>query len=80
MSGDNIEDEFKRFLADNKIDTSALKGTKQENGMLTDAKDQRTIAILKAVSTPAPLPCRDWTAIRTAATTSTDSDPTSWGS
>ena len=30
MSGDNIEDQFKQFLADNKIDVSALKGTKEE--------------------------------------------------
>ena len=51
MSGDNIEDQFKQFLADNKIDVSALQGTKEENTLLTDAKDQRTIGILKAVST-----------------------------
>jgi hypothetical protein len=56
MSGDNIEDQFKQFLADNKIDTSALSGTKDEGKLLKDAKDQRTLGILKAVSLDSSLP------------------------
>ncbi len=52
MSGgdNNIEDQFKQFLADNKIDVSALKGTKEEARFFKDVEDQRSIGILKAVS------------------------------
>ena len=46
----NFEDQFKQFLAENKIDTSALAGTKDEDKMLREAEDQRTKSILKAVS------------------------------
>ena len=48
---DNFEDQFKAFLAQNKIDTSALAGTKEEGRLLRNAEDQRTVSILKAVST-----------------------------
>ncbi len=34
---DNFEDQFKQFLADNKIDTSALSGTKLEGKLVRDA-------------------------------------------
>ena len=46
----NVEEQFQKFLADNKIDTSALAGTKEGSRLLSKAKDQRTVAILKAVS------------------------------
>jgi hypothetical protein len=46
----NVEDQFRQFLADNRIDVSALAGTKEEARLLSEAKDQRTLAILKAVS------------------------------
>ena len=55
MSGeesDAIEVQFKQFLADNKIDVSALKGTKEEHSLAKNAKEQRALAILKAVSLP----------------------------
>ena len=47
---ENIEDQFQKFLADNKIDISALQGTKEKDKLLRDAKDQRNLAIVKAVS------------------------------
>ncbi len=50
MSGDNIEDQFAQFLADNKIDTSALKGTKEHDRFVQNAKEQRVLGILKQVS------------------------------
>ena len=46
----NVEDQFRQFLAEYKIDISSLAGTKEEDRLLTDAKDQRTLGILKAVS------------------------------
>ncbi len=48
---ENIEDQFAKFLADNKIDISALEGTKEKQKLLTEAKDQRNLAIIRAVST-----------------------------
>ncbi len=48
--GDNTEDQFKKFLADNRIDISALKGTPEEKRFIGEAKDQRNVAIAKAVS------------------------------
>ena len=48
---ENIQDQFAKFLADNKIDISALEGTKEKEKLLTEAKDQRNLAILRAVST-----------------------------
>ena len=48
---ENIEDQFAKFLADNKIDISALEGTKEKDKLLTEAKDQRNLAIIRAVST-----------------------------
>ena len=50
MSGDNVEDQFKQFLADNKIDVSALKGTKEEQRFFKEVEDQRVVGITKAVS------------------------------
>lgn len=50
----NVEDQFREFLADNRIDVSALAGTKEEARLLTEAKDQRTLGIIKAVSTAKP--------------------------
>jgi hypothetical protein len=47
---ENIEDQFAKFLADNKIDISGLDGTKDKERLLTEAKDQRNLAIIKAVS------------------------------
>ena len=47
---ENIEDQFAKFLAYNKIDISALEGTKEKNNLFRDAKDQRNLAIIKAVS------------------------------
>ena len=47
---DNVEEQFQKFLADNKIDTSALAGTKEGDRLVKDAKTQRNISILKAVS------------------------------
>ena len=49
MSEDNnnIEDQFKKFLTDNKIDVSALQGTKEQDRLMSNAKDQRTMGILK---------------------------------
>ena len=50
MSESNpVEEHFKKFLADNKIDMSALEGTKDKDRLLNEAKDQRTLGILKAV-------------------------------
>ena len=43
-----IEDQFRQFLADNRIDTSALKGTADGDRLVRDVKDQRVISILKA--------------------------------
>lgn len=34
MSADNIDQEFQDFLSKNKIDTTALKGTKLEKELL----------------------------------------------
>ncbi len=39
MSGDSVEDQFKRFLADNKIDVSALSGTKEEARFYKDVEE-----------------------------------------
>ena len=50
MSGDSVEDQFKRFLADNKIDVSALSGTKEEARFYKDVEEQRALGIVKAVS------------------------------
>ena len=47
---ENIEDQFSKFLADNKIDISALEGTKEKSKLLAEAKEQRNLAIAKAVS------------------------------
>ena len=50
MSDSNpVEEHFKKFLADNKIDLSALEGTKDKDRLIQEAKDQRTLGILKAV-------------------------------
>ena len=50
MSESNpVEEQFKKFLADNKIDLSALEGTKDKDRLMQEAKDQRTLGILKAV-------------------------------
>ena len=50
MSESNpVEEHFKKFLADNKIDFSALEGTKDKDRLMQEAKDQRTLGILKAV-------------------------------
>ena len=46
----NVEEQFQKFLADNKIDTSALAGTKEADRLAKTAKDQRVISILRAVS------------------------------
>ena len=51
MSGDSsVEDQFKQFLAENKIDVSALKGTKEEERFFKDVENQRSLGIVKAVS------------------------------
>ena len=50
MSGDSVQDEFKQFLADNKIDISALAGTKEEERFYKNVEDQRALGIVKAVS------------------------------
>ena len=50
MSGDSVQDEFKQFLADNKIDVSALAGTKEEERFYKNVEDQRALGIVKAVS------------------------------
>ena len=47
---ENIEDQFAKFLAENKIDISALEGTKEKDKLLIEAKEQRNLAIAKAVS------------------------------
>ena len=53
MSGDSsVEDQFKQFLAENKIDVSALKGTKEEERFFKDVENQRSLGIVKAVSIP----------------------------
>ena len=49
MSGESVEDQFKKFLADNKIDVSALSGTKEEGRFYKDVEDQRALGIVKAV-------------------------------
>ena len=46
----NIEEQFQKFLADNKIDTTSLAGTKHADRLVNDAKEQRNLAILKSVS------------------------------
>ncbi len=56
MSGDSVEDQFKRFLADNKIDVSALSGTKEEARFYKDVEEQRALGIVKAVSSTVSLP------------------------
>ena len=48
--GNNIEDQFKKFLEENRIDVSALKGTKEEKRFFNDVKDQRSLGIVKSVS------------------------------
>ena len=74
---DNFEDQFKAFLAQNKIDTSGLAGTKEEGRLLRSAEDQRTVSILKAVNTTCFLyDDSGSTAIPSIATTSIDSRPT----
>lgn len=45
---DNIQDQFQEFLKENKIDTTSL--LKKDKETLFNAKDQRTLAILRAVS------------------------------
>ena len=50
MSGDSVQDQFKQFLADNKIDVSALAGTKEEERFYKDVENQRALGIVKAVS------------------------------
>lgn len=50
MSGDNIDEQFAQFLRDNKIDVSALEGTKDKDRLL-NPKEQRNISILRAVIT-----------------------------
>ena len=50
QENNNIDDQFKKFLADNKIDISALQGTKDQDRLLSEAKDQRTMGIIKQVS------------------------------
>lgn len=47
MSEDNIEEQFKQFLAENKIDISSLEGTKEK--ALFNPTEQRNISILRAV-------------------------------
>jgi hypothetical protein len=41
---------LKQFLADNKIDVSALAGTKEEERFFKDVENQRALGIVKAVS------------------------------
>ena len=78
MSGENtIEDQFKKFLDDNKIDVSALEGTKAKDQLFNDAKEQRTLGILKAVNTFIVTTIRDSIAIPTRAMTSTVKSRTS---
>ena len=48
---ENIEDQFTKFLAESKIDISGLEGTQEKAKLLADAKQQRNLAIVKAVST-----------------------------
>lgn len=50
MSGESIEDQFRQFLADNKIDVSALSGTKEEERFFKDVENKRALGIVKAVS------------------------------
>ena len=50
MSGESVQDEFKQFLAENKIDVSALAGTKEEDRFYKDVENQRAFGIVKAVS------------------------------
>ena len=45
---DNIDQQFQQFLKDNKIDTSALEGTKDKQKLL-NPKEQRNLSILKTV-------------------------------
>ena len=45
---DNIDQQFQQFLLDNKIDTSALEGTKDKQKLL-NPKEQRNLSILKTV-------------------------------
>ena len=47
---ENIEEQFSKFLQENKIDISGLEGTKEKEKLLAEAKDQRNLAIVKAVS------------------------------
>ena len=47
---ENIEEQFAQFLQQNKIDISGLEGTKEKEKLLAEAKDQRNLAIVKAVS------------------------------
>ena len=47
---ENIEDQFAKFLSENKIDISGLEGTKEKEKLLAEAKAQRNLAIVKAVS------------------------------
>ena len=49
-SSSSVEDQFKQFLADNRIDVSALKGTKEEERFFKDVENQRSLGIVKAVS------------------------------
>ena len=56
MSGDSVEDQFKKFLADNKIDVSALSGTKEEARLYKDVEEQRALGIVKAVSSTVSFP------------------------
>ena len=48
---ENIEDQFEKFLSENKIDISALEGTKEKEKLIAEAKEQRNLGIIKAVST-----------------------------
>lgn len=48
MSSDNIDQEFKDFLANNKIDTTSLAGTKEEKNLF-NVQDQRVMGIVRAV-------------------------------
>ena len=47
---ENIEDQFTKFLSENKIDISGLEGTQEKAKLLAEAKHQRNLAIVKAVS------------------------------
>jgi hypothetical protein len=49
VEGD-VQEQFEQFLSQHKIDTSSLVGTK-EGAQLLNAKEQRAVAILKAVTT-----------------------------